>query len=349
MTRAIAGVVVKLPEPAISDGQPSVPKHWAKFAADAELVQGPLHIRAIPDPNPAWDPRTGGWSTPPGAGGTGDFRWHVDSLPDPAKYPGGWYWMGDVRVAGESHAVAGDAWGTSPGTPVGPAWKSFYPYRPSVRGFDAAIPGQGQIRHPKGLHLNSHYVEHMWLDLGFSQVQPFTWIVVAAVMSDPFPGYEHRLLDGGRNPDEVGFPRATVSSLARDRQIGDNLPSRTSLFVVGDTALAMTKTGDAPLRAKGVPGAHPRMFASVYSGGESRLSMFDAFGKYQQGGSVSNGGDGSRYMVLGREHGWIGQAHASNILVFEVRYWRRALTEDEIGSQYAQISSTHKFDSYKRL
>jgi hypothetical protein len=352
MTRAVPGLVVQLPEPAISAGQPSLPAHWAEFSADATLIEGPGHIHAIPDPNPAWDPRTGGWTTPPpppSDGGAGDFRWTVDSLPDPAHYPDGWYWLGDVRVAGENHAVAGDAWGTAPGSPVGPTWRSFFPYRPSVSAHDAYIPGSKRIRHPKGLHVNSHFVEHMWADFGTDRAQPFTWIVVAMVVSNPFPGYVHNLLDSGRDPDTVGFPRLSAGAVSTPRQIGDNLPYRTSLAIIGAEA-QLTTSVDAPLRVAGSPGLHPTMYAAVFNGQSSQVGSFDPFVKRASAGGVANWpGYNHRYMVLGRAQGWISQARASNMLIFEMRYWHRALTPAELDAQYAQLSSTHQFDAYRRL
>jgi hypothetical protein len=35
------------------------------------------------------------------------------------------------------------------------------------------------------------------------------------------------------------------------------------------------------------------------------------------------------------------------MIVFEIRYWDRALTDVDIASQYAELSSTYLFSQYK--
>lgn len=356
MTRAVAGIVVTLPVPAISDGRPSLPLYWAKFAATATLLQGPLHIHAIPDPNPVWDPRTSGWTHPPpktteGGNGVGDCRWNVDSLPDPGGFSRGWYWLGDPTSQDGTAGIAGGCrqWNPTAGS-NGPTWRSFFPYKPSVNGYDAQIEGERQVHHAKGVHFNSHYAEHMFADFGGTQSQPFTWVVAATVMSDPFGGYQHWILDSGRNPDDVGFPRLSASAVSQERQIGDNLPYRTGLLAAGNTAKMLSSSGDSPLAVSGAPGHHPRMFVAIFDGAQSRVAVYDPFGKYTSVGTVSNGPQQAhRFMVVGREHGWISQSHASNILIFEMRYWRHALLPLDLEAQYAQLSSTYQFDAYKTL
>lgn len=348
--RAVPGTVIELPIPAISGGHPSLPIYWAKFLGAATLKQGPLHIHAIRDPNPLWDPATGGWTYPPppirprpivrgvpvrDTSGAGDYRWTVDSLPNPNDFSGGWYWLGDPtsRDGTASMPSGGRQWATAPGGPAGPSWRSFFPYKPSVNGYDAYIVGERSVHHAKGVHCNSHYIEHMWLDFGWNMLQPFTWIVVATVMSDPFPGHEHHILDAGRSA-----------------AVGDNLPYRTRLSWRGDTAAMQSQALDAPLRVRGAPGHHPRMFATIFNGRQSQVSVYDPYGRHTTHGQVGGGpGYSHRYTVFGREQGYLSQTHASNIMVFEMRYWHHALTETDLAAQYAQLSSTYQFDAYKQL
>jgi hypothetical protein len=373
MTRAVAVTVVNLPTPAISDGHPSLPKYWAGHGAEgaalgngghtdtawaggiagsATLIQGPNNIHAIPDPNPIWDPRTSGWTFPPESGGggwppgwAGDYRWSVDSLPNPGGHTNGWYWLGDPTSQDGTANIEGGARQWPCAIPGGPTWNSFFPFKPSVNSYDGYIAGERTVHHPKGVHFNSHYAEHMWTDMG-NLNQPFTWLVVATVMSDPFPGYQHWILDAGRNPDACGFPR--LGANFSERWISDNLPNRTGLsFTNGDTMNMFTTSGDPPLRARGAGGHHPRMFAAIYNGDNSYMASMDPFGRNISKGRVTN--NSHRFMVIGREQGWIGQSHTCNLLVLEIRFWRRALTEAELDAQYAQLSSTHQFDAYKHL
>jgi hypothetical protein len=50
--------------------------------------------------------------------------------------------------------------------------------------------------------------------------------------------------------------------------------------------------------------------------------------------------------VLGRQYGLIDQYHGAEMLVFEMRFWHRALTRDELDEQYQQLSSIYKFKKY---
>lgn len=350
--RTVSNVVVEVTSPAIDRGVPTVPQHWAQFPATATLKQGPLHIHAIADPNPIWNPATSGWYTPPPPlAGVGDIRWSVNTLPDPATFPGGWYWLGDPSSSDNTAGIeaAAQQWNADPGAP-GPAFRSFYPFKPSVSALDAYIPGERSIHHPKGVHFNSHFIEHMWLDLGGNAPQPFTWIIAAMVMSDPSPGYSHNLLAAGRNPDSVGFPRISASDTSAPRLIADNLPYQSALQVQSQAAAMRTGGLRAQLRTPGAPGVHPSMYAAVFNGAKSTLTVQDPFGMHASVGTVQNGaGFAHRFFAVGREQGYMAQSHASNVLVFEMRYWRRALGAAEVAEQYAQLSSTYQFDLYRRL
>lgn len=349
--RAVPGVVITVPTPAVADGKPSLPAHWATFPADARLIQGPKHIHAIPDPDPVWNPATGGWAVPPPESGVGDYRWTVDSLPDPAHSPDGWYWLGDPHgdPSPQPTPVGGHVWAADAKT-GGPSWHSFFPYRPSVSAADAHIPGQAPISHPRCIHCNSHYVEHMWLDFGKSVKQPFTWILVGGPSSDPYPGYQHHLLNAGRNPDDDGMPRLSASAVSVSRHLGDHLPYRTSLVATTSHAVMTTKSADQPLQLRLSAPFSPRMWVATFDGAHSRLAVFDPHGKRHVGGSVSTGTSYiHRYTVFGRDYGWISQRHASNLILFEIRFWHRALSLHDLNVQYEQLSTTYRFDQYRRL
>jgi len=355
VTRAVAGIVITLPEPVVSGGKPQLPAYWSRFPATATLIQGPNHIHAIPDPNPVWDPDTGGWTNdrpPPPPAGVGDARWTVDSLPDPKGFSNGWYWLGDPSSSDGTASIpaACRQWPTSGGT-SGPTWHSFYPFKPSVNSYDSYIVGEQTVHHPKGVHFNSDYVEHMWADFGSGQPMPFTWIVVGTVMSDRHSGYRHTLLDAGRNPDDVGFPRIPAQPIP-DRLIGDNLPYRTNLASTNNVTSLRTRRSGGQLQVKGSPGHHPRMYVGVFNGANSKVGAYDPFGKPKVAGRIiTDTGitNPHQYIVLGREQGRISQDYACNLMVFEIRYWRRALSDTDLDDQYRQLSSTHQFNAYKQL
>lgn len=351
--RAQQLVVIAADAPAVVAGTPVSPAYWASALASATLIQGPNHIHAIPDPNPVWNPATSGWSVPPPPSGVGDYRWTVSSLPDPAGFTDGWYWLGDpTSQDGTAGITAGARQWAADASTGGPSWRSFFPYKPSVSAVDAHVPGEsGTIHHPRCVHLNSHYIEHMWLDFGAAKLQPFTWILVATPTSDPAPGYWHTLLDAGRNPDDVGFPRLSADAVGTERRIADNLGYRTRLAATSTGRAQMAaNTAGQPLDLAIPAGHHPRMFAVVFDGATSTLACFDPFGQKLATGRVATGPSFThRYTVLGRQQGWISQRRACNLMVFEIRFWHHALVGDDLAGQYAQLSTTYQFDAYRQV
>lgn len=351
--RAMAGLVLTMPTPVLVAGRPQLPRYHAVSESSASAIQGPGHIRAIADPDPVWDPATSGWFTPPPASGVGDARWSVQDLPDPNGFPGGWYWLGDPSSADGTLGITAAArqWSPDRATAGAPSWHSFFPYKPSVRSAYSYLPGGQVVHHPKGVHFNSHFIEHMWLDWGAAKRQPFSWVLAAMINAHPAGGYEHFLLDSGRNPDVVGFPRITDYQTATTRSINDGLeyrnllsvsPSRQTLCArlqpyVGRSVFARV---DTHLR--------PKMYFGVFNGGSSLTGAIDPGARRITAGTIDNGpAQEHRFYVLGRGNAVIGQRHASHVLVFELRFWHRALTVDELDEQYGQLASTYRFNSYR--
>ena len=340
--RAVALTVLSPATPAISGGKPSVPAYWAHLDSTVTLIQGPKNIHAIKDPNPKWDPRTGGWfHPPPPVSVPFGALWTVDSLPDPGAFPGGYYWLGDASSADGTAGINTHArqWLPHGATPGAPAWHSFFPFKPSVRAHDSFLPGGNVVHHPKGVHLNSHYIEHMWADFGRDRRQPFTWVIVAMVASYPHPNYNHFILDAGRNPDAVHFPRLSAGAVNTGRGINDGLNYR-SLLSFSPHAGAMTAqpTAGGVVRMRADAGLRPKMFFGVFNGAKSYMGAYDPGGKREGHGHLGNTiHQKHRYYVLGRRQGHISQDYSSHLLIFEIRYWSKALTHKEIKAQYHQL------------
>lgn len=326
-------------------------------AVTIDILSG--HICAIKDPNPIWNPATSGWTTlpPPQVAGTpsaGHARWTVDTLPDPGD---GFYWLGDPTGADGTlgSSAATHQWSPDGSSTSGtPSWRSFFPYKPSVTAVDHYLQGGGVVHHPKGVNFNPHYVEHMWLDFGSDHRQPFTWVIAGMVSNYPTPNYMHNFLDAGRNPDAVRFPRLPAEGPGVTRRIADNLPYRSWLGATVSTEYLSTRpqphTGQKLIRARYNGHLRPKMFFGIFNGTSSYVGSYDPGLHYIQRGTVDNGSaQHHRYYVLGREQGWIGRDHASQILVFEIRYWHQALTGDDLLGQYKQLASTWKFNQYRAV
>jgi hypothetical protein len=340
--RAVPVVVIDMPAPIVTRGRPTMPAHVGLLPSSFTARQGPRHIHAEdPQAKHPRSPRPAD-ETPPWAA-----RWTVDDLPSPGD---GFYWLGAPSAADGTSGIskAHQFWGEQDGK--APAWHSFYPYKPSVRAIDHYLPDGGIVHHPKGLHFNSQYVEHMWLEFAGPKPQPFTWAIAGMIAGYPERDYLHYILDAGRNPDRVGFPRLSADAVYADHTIRDGLNYR-SLIAYGHHGQYLTARNNMwtnrTVRARTVPNYAPRMFFGVFDGVKSRVGAFQSRGLHMKSGAIDHGAP-HRYYVLGRSQGVIGQRHASHLLIFEIRFWRKALSQDQLQANFDQVSSTWQFHKYRR-
>jgi hypothetical protein len=337
--RALPQVTVTVPTPVIIAGTPTLPAHVGRYPFATTAHQGAGHIRAIPDPDPVKDPSIGSWIYPPDTG-AGDHQWHAYSLPDPSGY---WttagpdsYWLGSSADHGPATQWA----------PVGggPAWQSFFPYEPAVTNAGHLGPNGASI-HQRGVMFNSTFAEHMWCDLGTNYTEPFTFAIVAQLL--PYDGAaEHFLLDSGRNPDAVGFPRLADYQTQQQRIIADGLSYRTRLQLGSRDALMSSDLADtsAMIRISHDLTSRPRVYFAVFNGASSMFAAYDhAIRRLKRGRTTVMA---PRYLVLGRSHGVIWSQRASHMVVFEIRLWHRALTVADFNAQYAQLAGAWKFSQY---
>lgn len=346
--RTVALTVLTPVTPAILDGKPVVPAYWAHAPVSATLIQGPLHIHSVkpaPKPPPAHAP-----DAPPGPPFAA--RWGVETLPDPAGFADDFYWLGSPSGADGTTGIAAKCRQWSASTAGAPAWHSFFPFKPSVRAYDSFLPGGTLVHHPAGVHFNSHFIEHMWMDWGKDRRQPFTWVIAAMIVNFPDAGYRHYLLDAGRNPDTVHFPRLTADQCNTDRLINDDLPHRSLIGVSANSVVMASKTDQSQMiRMRSDAASRPKVFYGVFNGASSRLGSYSAGGVHRkQKGHLSNGAaQHHRYYVIGRGQGHIDQDRASHVLIFEIRFWSLALTEAQLADQYRHLAAVYQMDRYRSL
>lgn len=343
-------VTVTTPPMIVVNGIPVVPDLIGQIATSADVLVGPGHIRAE-KPAPQWD-GSGYVLPPPHTSKAMAGRWVVDDLPSPGD---GYYWLGEASAKDGTGNIGKKKrlWAPHDSTPHAPAWRSHYPFKPSVRAANHFLPGGRQVHHPIGVHMNPEYIEHMWLDFGGSRPQPFTWVIAAMVVSFAGKHYRHYVLDAGRDPDKVKFPRINDYQTGDDRKIRDNLDYRT-LLAINDEHMIMTARNDEfsarTLRTPAYGSIVPRMMYGVFAGGKSRVGHHSPNGDSHRAGRIDNGkNQRHRYYVLGRKQGIMSQDKAAHLLVFEIRYWRYALTPAELNDQYKQLASTYKFNKYRRI
>jgi hypothetical protein len=342
--RTVTYTVLSAEEPAVVDGVPCSPQYWARLSPGAIARQGPGHISSPPavKAHAANPPATG-------AGLLG--RWVASSLPAPPA--GGYYWLGDPSSSDGTARIGAGAhqWGPHPSTPHAPAWRSFFPFKPSVRAYDSYLPGGAVVHHPEGVHFNPHFIEHMWLTYPGDHRQPFTWAIAAMIVHYPSASYRHFLLDAGRDPEAVGFPRISAAECNNPHRIDENLPYRTTLSVAAGVArMATTAPAAQTVQLRVDAAIRPKMFFGVFNGSKSYLGVFDPGNQRIRKASVANGpAFGHRFYTLGRSANAIDQDYASHLLVFEIRHWAGALSTDELGEQYKQLAGQYQFGRYRAL
>lgn len=348
--RVVPNVVVSLPTPAIVNGRPMLPKYWGKMNSSTTAIQGSAHIHAIADPDPKWNPATSGWYDPkvvPSAG-VGDGRWTVNSLPDPGS---GYYWLGEPSSSDGTVGITAGArqWGADPSTPGAPSWRSIFPYKPSVRNHVYYGSRGNVVTITKGVRFNLHFAEHMWMDFGHAVRMPFTWVMVGIIMDFPTAGYQHYLLDSGRDPRSVGYPSISDADVPYESRINDGLDYRNMMSIgINSQTIGSELSPGAGHRVSAPFNmvARPRMFFGVFNGANSYVGNYSNDGKHVSKGKLATGKD-HRFYTLGRQHGYIGINHASHLVVFEMRVWHHALSLAELDSQYGQLASTWKFNQYR--
>lgn len=345
--RTVGGLVLTMTPPAVVAGAPTVPKYWAKCTSSTTAIEGPAHIHTIPDPDPIWDPYTSGWSTlpPPPTSIPWFARWSVQDLPDPSHYDAGFYWLGDPSSSDGTSSIQSGArqWRPDGSTPHAPSWFSHYPFKPSVTAVNHYLQGGGIVNHPKGVNFNSHFIEHMWMNWSASVSQPYTWVMAGMITSHPSSSYIHAVLDGGVNPGTRGI-HLSASDCNTARSISETV-SRNALWVTESQALICTQDFGKVLRARTPVKVAPCMFVGIFNGTSSYVGIYRPGSKVLQKGAVDN--HGSHFMVMGRQHGTLSQGRAGHLLMFEIRFWQKALTTTELDGQYKQLSSTYQFDRYR--
>lgn len=342
--RAQPSVSLSLPTPLVADGRPVLPALVGQLTNQMSVKVGPGHLRVTP-PAP---PRSSG----DGAGSSTRTRWHtrwsVETLPDPAPL-GGYYWLGDrTGLDGTLGLPAGAQQWAPDGT--GPAWHSRFPFKPSVAAIDHYLFGGDVVHHPKGVNFNSHYIEHMWMDFGVRMRQPFTWLVAACVTAVHFRGQQHWMLDAGRDPRLGGAPDYNTSMVYRARALKEDLGYRSMLAVTPDSVLLRTRQGPGQIgRAPTGPALHPKMFVGIFNGNQSMAGAWTPLSRKLRRVHLDNGPDQfHRYYVLGRRNGVLGQDLAGNLLVFEMRFFNRVLTEDDLKQHYRELAAAYHFHRYTR-
>lgn len=348
-TRLLPKVSLVMSTPTLVAGRPMTPKYVGVNDQSYTLRTDAGHLQADPDPDPKWDSVHSTWIYPPPTGGVGDMRWTVNSMPDPAPY-GGSYSIGLREAIDGSLALpsTAGAWAADSSTPTAPAWNSRYPYKPNMVSWTHHSSDGRTFTTPKAIQFNMHYVEHFWLDMGGNKPPPYTWIVVGFILDFTGGIYRHYMLDSGKNPYNY-VPNPDPDDVSNEYDIPGNyegLNYRNYMAIDRNNMYVTNQTGRA-LYCHHHQAPTPKMYYSVINGNSSMVGNMTNNDQQTKTGKLPIEATAHRYYLMGRGNGKIGSRTAANMVIFEARFWNRALSKTELNAQYAQLSSTWKFSQYK--
>ena len=246
----------------------------------------------VTNPDP---PATSGATPPTGGAPSPTYKWLASSL-------------GAVGTEVSTWAATGG----------GPSWSSGAPFRPTV----SSIVVNSELTYSKALVFWNDFVEHMWLNLGGSIAQPYTWQITAILngTSDTLP---QNMLDSGGPTVTAGY---TAGQRVRNVNTSVADGSNTHLMKVKPTQAELWAGNNFFVSAPATRRAC--VYTACFNGVDS---FFRIRGKnYRYSGRGHPGSNPTEKVLLGRRTGILDDNYASHMAVLEVRFYNQALTENQL-------------------
>lgn len=352
---AMLSLRFSMPTPVIVKGRPVVPAYVGRPAGSATLHQGVGHARVFTDPDPVWDGTAWQPRPPQKMAGSNMIRWRARDLPDPSLFPNDKYWLGTADAADGTGGYTSDAWqwNSTPGSDFAAAWHSAYPFKPIVRAHTYYGAFGAFLVETQAVHFHSHFVQHMWCDAGALLSPPFSWVVMGVIDDFPHRNSRHYVLDSGSSP------LSAVSTTLRQKWLNTGvvgttqLPTETTLGY--RTALQVERgrmrafTDMAPAGKVGHAPFHhtlkPKMFFMVNNGSHSLVGNYDGQHAKVRTANLANHGL-QRLMLLGRCNGVLDQDKASDMAIFEIRAFDKAMSLVDLDKTWQQFVSSFRIFEY---
>lgn len=338
--------------PVVVSGKPAAPRFFGRDAQTGTAHTGIGHMRPFPDPDPVWGGSDWDIPPPPAPPGASFVRWTVKDLPDPSGYPNHEYAVGTRSTVDSTNTQPASTaqWNSSDGSDFSIPWQSAYPFKPWVRSHYHYGPDNSLYIEPKGLFFNADHVEHMWADFGTLFTPPFTFAVVGCVLHHPDNGYNW-IMDTGVSPISYFTDAQRLRFLKKGftgtqslveaygyRTAMRTSPKRMSIF--NDQA-PVNRIGRAPFTHT----LRPKMFFMVIDGANSMLGNWSVTKRHTRNTKLADNGQ-QRLAVLGRKNGIIASGQASNMVIFEIRAWDKALSSDYLSKHFNQLTTTWHLHDY---
>jgi hypothetical protein len=319
--RTLTSVKLTFPDPAIINGKPYSPDYWSHLEGIySATANNSGTITVVEDPViPPFDP---GSDRP----GQQAYVWKASDLSVTNKL---------------------SKWPAHSG---GPAWNSSRGYEPSVKS-RVTFGSNGKYHtQSKGVLFDYHDVEHMWLRLPQAKSDDFTWMICGIILSYPTARYGHYVLDHGYNTK--GFKtlpktEATAKNLNESGYRAAMLYQRHSALMGSHTGSDLAANGKH-VRIENNYLTKPRVMYSIWNNGASNnKGTIGTIGRrYHKSKTGTIDNKTMRDFVIGRRFDKVSQALASHMVIFEIRYFPRALGRTEIRRNANNLASIYKFGRY---
>ena len=306
--RAMPNTVIKMDAPAIYHGVPRIPLIQSTSQANVTIGYA---TGVKPDDDDVDDQ------------GQYLHRFKVGTLADASS---GEYWL-------ESWKDTNDDW----------EWKSAYPYRPWVQKRTERLKDHTDRVYTRSLHFNNRFVEHMWLNMG-AEYQELT--VLVAGMFHGFRGLKHGhyLLDAGK-----ATPIYEDVVDGEKHKIDDKLDYRATMLYRKKAAFFGTADAKDIRNKKHIKVKHddrrkPKVLFAVFNGENSMAGSWDIDDfdvKYRDLNPAP-----IKRLVLGRARNRVNRKFASDMTLFEIMIFTKALNKKQIKKRCKRLAGRYKFQRY---
>lgn len=250
-------------------------------------------------------------------------RFKVGTLADASS---GEYWL-------ESWKDTDDDW----------EWKSAYPYRPWVQKRTQRLKDHTDRVYTRSLHFNNRFVEHMWLNMGAEHEE------LTVIVAGMFHGYRnskhgHYLLDAGK-----ATPIYEDVVNGKKHKIDDKLDYRATMLyrkrkAFFGTADAKDIRNKKHIKVRHDEGRKPKVLFAVFNGANSMAGSWDIDDFEVKYGGLNP--KPIKRLVLGRARNKINRKFASDMTLFEIMIFTKALDKKQIKKRCKRLAGRYKFQRY---
>jgi hypothetical protein len=240
---------------------------------------------------------------------------------------------------------------------TGPSWVSTTAYAPTINPHERYSDLTGTYTtYSRTVRFYSDNLDHMWLTMpanafpttvtNVTPFQPYSWVIVAMV-HPMFAEEPNVILDAFLNGATPTDYSEQIEMDDVDIDVNDGTGGWRSTIRLQNEHAWLQSNNTTALYGRFVHNYKPVVYTGVFNGASSSLTGWGTNYMQKMSGSVGAGSNYQQGFVLGRRTNHYWRRNSSNMTVFEVAFYNRAIsaTETMVLSQY--LMGVYKFDSYQ--